>query len=435
MVVSPTCTEALAPRRRAGGSPPPTTAPAVPRPTHHHGDDSPAAAADSLRPARTDPLPTGSTPPTPARPPPRPATDPSGAGAAALPACTETLRPLRHHGVDSTRAPVSADVPVLRRCGVPSVEGPAFGTAARLPLRHHGVLSPSPAFSARAPRRPHHDCGARSRSRQARRVSAPGTPSATVHTSAAAPVRHHTGPNCVRSPTPSGPPASAASAAAATPQPTPASAAVSAVSRQPHASSRRAYGGAAVATVNHATAPAAPSGTASEAQATGDATPSPGSAASSGKCGCAGVPATTSGVAVAPVPRAKPGPRPYAAPHTAAFGTRATTSSINASRPDQAPASCRNAPCADLVCHTSEATNSSAPPPTSATTPAPPARTAALVRERARASRTRCGTQRGRGPRGRPQAVHTPAAAAVAATRGRWSAALSGAAGSGPPDA
>ncbi len=131
-----------------------------------------------------------------------------------------------------------------------------------------------------------------------------------VHAKAAGPVSHHTGPNALSSPVPSGPPAHAASTAVARPHPSAASRVTRAVSRQLHACARGTSAGAALRTVNQATAIAAATGTAAAAQFDQFPGPGSGTAASRGKRGNAGAPSRPSGVAVAPAPSANPGPSP-----------------------------------------------------------------------------------------------------------------------------
>lgn len=91
--------------------------------------------------------------------------------------------------------------------------------------------------------------------------------------------------------------------------------------------------GTAEATTNHATVTPAATGTTPPTQLNG--APTPGTAANSGKAGSSDPGAAEdNGPATCPAPRTTPGPSPYAAPHTAAFGTSARHSSSTAKRPD-----------------------------------------------------------------------------------------------------
>ncbi len=89
--------------------------------------------------------------------------------------------------------------------------------------------------------------------------------------------------------------------------------------------------------VNHPTVSPAATGTAPAAQCRGVPGPGSGTAASSGNGGSSGAGAEENGSTTWPVPRTKPGPREYAAAHTAAFGTRARHSSSTANCPTSPP--------------------------------------------------------------------------------------------------
>jgi hypothetical protein len=195
--------------------------------------------------------------------------------------------------------------------------------------------------------------------------------------------------------------------------------------------------------VNQATTTPATNGTAPAAQFTGVPGPASGTAVSRGKGGSSGPGDDISGSAACPAPSTKPGPRAYAAPHTAALGTRTSASSSTANRPDQLSVRCRNDPRARPPCHTSEAPTSTAPPPTSTAAPALAARRAAGSRNpgaeetkeaKGRARRARR-TGGGRGPRGRPYAVHAPTPAAVIASSGGHTATDAQDGRSAPPEA
>ncbi len=190
--------------------------------------------------------------------------------------------------------------------------------------------------------------------------------------------------------------------------------------------------------MNHPTTPPATSGTAPDAQCSGVPGPGSGTAASSGNGGSSGAGAEASGSTTCPVPSTKPGPRAYAAAHTAAFGTSVRHSSSTANRPAQSSVSRRYASCAAPACHTSETASSSAPPPTSTAAPAPAARVAAPRRASgstisSRSVRGSTRSARPTGPPGRPNAVHTPAPAAPMVTRGRHTAAHPQEGRSAPP--
>ncbi|MBW5487076.1 hypothetical protein GPJ59_35990, partial [Streptomyces bambusae] len=225
--------------------------------------------------------------------------------------------------------------------------------------------------------------------RHACTATATGTPSTSVHPVAAAPAAHHTGPKSASAPDPMGPPATAARHAVSSPHTTAPSAAVRAVS--PYGTSR------ARRTANHPTSSPATTGTPTAAHVSGDPGPAGGSAASRGKRGSAGEPSKPSGVAVAPVPSATPGPRAYAAPHTAAFGTSPNATSSTANLPDHTPVSWRNDSCAAPACHIKDAPTTSAPPPNSTSAPALPARSADAQRGWPSARREEAGAAPGPG--------------------------------------
>ncbi len=151
--------------------------------------------------------------------------------------------------------------------------------------------------------------------------------------------------------------------------------------------------------------------------------------------------AEESGVTRVPVPRRKPGPRAYAAAHTAAFGTSAMPSSSTASRPDQSSVSCRKVLWASPPCQPSDTASSSAPPPTRTAVPATAALAATPGRPSGPRTRWRASlgstlpSARSSGPFGPPYAVRTPAPAATAATSGTHTPADAHAGRSTPPAA